>query len=191
LPAGFLPDRAESAVAAVDAQPADIIVLGKIAAPYGIHGAVRVYPFADDPAAWSRLACWWLGREGDAPDRWRQTRLIRCKLHNDVLIAELECVADRTAAEAMGGVLVGAPRAALPPTAADEYYWTDLVGLEVVNTRDQALGRILGLIDTPANTVFRVGDGQSAERLLPFVASVVLDVDLPARRVRVDWEIDW
>ena len=70
-------------------------------------------------------------------------------------------------------------------------YWTDLVGLEVVNTRDQPLGRILGLIDTPANTVFRVGDGQSAERLLPFVASVVLDVDLPARRVRVDWEIDW
>ena len=68
----------------------------------------------------------------------------------------------------------------MPPTDAGEYYWADLVGLEVINTRDQSLGRILGLIDTPANTVLRVGDGDSAERLLPFVAAVVLDVGLEA-----------
>ena len=64
-----------------------------------------------------------------------------------MLVAELECIADRTSAEGMCGVLVGAPRAALPPTAADEYYWTDLVGLEVVNTRDQALGRKMCIRD--------------------------------------------
>ena len=91
----------------------------------------------------------------------------------------------------MRGLLVGAPRAALPPTGAGEYYWADLVGLEVINTRDQSLGRILGLIDTPANTVLRVGDGDRAERLLPFVAAVVLDVGLEAGRVRVEWEMDW
>ncbi len=132
-----------------------------------------------------------LGREGDAPGRWQRTRLLRCRLHNDLLIAELACVADRTAAEAMSGTLVGVPRAFLPPTDADEYYWADLVGLEVVNVREQSMGRILGLIDTPANTVFRVGDGQASERLLPFVAAVVLEVDLQAGRVRVDWELDW
>ncbi len=91
----------------------------------------------------------------------------------------------------MRGVLVGAPRAALPPTRTDEYYWADLVGLEVINTREQSLGCILGLIETPANTVLRVADGEGAERLLPFVAAVVLDVDLVERRVRVDWEADW
>ncbi|WP_300454958.1 ribosome maturation factor RimM [Accumulibacter sp.] len=174
-----------------EAPPADIVVLGKIAAPYGLRGAVRVYPFADDPAAWSKLSHWWLGREADAPALWHRTRLLKCKQHNDLLIADLACLADRTAAEAHTGMLVGTPRAELPPTEPDEYYWADLVGLAVINSRDLSLGHILGLIETPANTVLRVGDGQSAERLLPFVAAVVLDVDLPRRRVRVDWEMDW
>jgi len=170
---------------------ADIVVLGKIVGPYGVHGAVRVHPFADDPLAWAKLPHWWLGREGEAPERWRQTRLVRCKAHNDSLIAELECVPDRNASETMHGVLVGVPRSALPPAAKNEYYWADLIGLDVVNTHDELLGRVLGLIETPANAVFRVGDGEAAERLLPFVASVVLDVDMAARRIRVDWEADW
>ena len=46
---------------------ADIVVLGKIVGPHGLQGVVRVYPFADDPLAWSRLPQWWLGREGEAP----------------------------------------------------------------------------------------------------------------------------
>ena len=62
--------------------------------------------------------------------------------------------------------------------------------LDVVNTHGQALGRILDLLETPANTVLRVGEG-GEERLLPFVAAVVLDVDLPGRVVRVEWEADW
>ena len=166
-------------------------MLGKIAGPHGLRGAVRVYPFADDPAAWSRLPCWWLGHEGDAPGLWRPTRLLNCDLRNDMLLAQLECVADRSAAEAVAGELVGVPHRALPPTASDEYYWADLLGLDVVNLHEQSLGRILGLIETPANTVLRVGDGQCAERLLPFVAAVVLDVDLGQKCVRVDWEVDW
>ncbi|WP_366143406.1 ribosome maturation factor RimM [Accumulibacter sp.] len=170
--------------------PTDIIVLGRIGAACGLLGEVRVYPYADDPRGWSRLSHWWIGRDGDAPDQWQRTKLIRCRLRNGSLIAQLACAADRNAAEAMRGALVGAPRAALPATAADEYYWADLVGLDVVNTHGQALGRILGLLETPANTVLRVGEG-GEERLLPFVAAVVLDVDLPGRVVRVEWEADW
>ena len=169
----------------------DIVVLGKIVGPYGLRGAVRVHPFADDPEAWAKLSHWWVGREGDAPALWRQTKLVRCKMHNDSLIAELDCIPDRNASETMQGVLVGVPREALPATAKNEYYWADLIGLEVVNTRDQVLGPVLGLIETPGNDVLRIGDGEGVERLLPFVAAVVLDVDLAARRIRVDWETDW
>ena len=202
MPAGSL-SAGTGAGAGLDVPPADgegceggqvsgeIVVLGKIAGPHGLQGVVRVYPFADDPLAWSRLPQWWLGREGEAPELWRPTRLIKCDLRNEMLLAQLECVADRSAAEAAAGLLVGVPHQALPPTAADEYYWADLIGLEVVNTHGQSLGRILGLIETPANAVLRVGDGQGAERLLPFVAAVVLEVELAQARVRVAWEIDW
>lgn len=171
--------------------PADIVVLGKIIGPYGLRGALRIHPFADDPQAWSGLSHWWLGRDGEAPAQWQQTRLIRCKAHNDSLIAELECVPDRDTSEAMKGVLIGVPRIALPPPAKNEFYWADLIGLEVVNTHDQSLGHVLGLIETSANDVLRIGDGARAERLLPFVAAVVLEVDVLAKRMRVDWEADW
>ena len=171
--------------------PPDMVVLGKIVAPYGLRGAVKVHPFADDPASWAKLPQWWLGKEGAGSADWQPTKLIRCKLREGVLVAELESLPDRNASEAAKGLLIGVPHDALPPTAENEYYWADLIGLEVVNTHDQSLGTILGLIETPGNDVLRVGDGETNERLLPFVAAVVLDVDLPARRVRVDWEADW
>lgn len=176
---------------AVEGAPADIVVLGKVVAPYGLRGAVKVFPFADDPQAWAKLTHWWVGKEGSDPASWQQTQVLRCKVHGDVLVAELACFPDRNASEVAKGLLVGVPHDCLPPTASNEYYWADLIGLEVVNTREQSLGRVLGLIETSANDVLRVGDGESPERLLPFVATVVLDVDVKARRVRVEWEADW
>jgi 16S rRNA processing protein RimM len=90
------------------------------------------------------------------------------------------------------GFLVGAPRAALPKTEEDEFYWVDLVGLEVVNTAGERLGKVAGLIETGANAVLRVvGDDDGAERLLPFVSAVVLAVDREAGRIRVEWGGDW
>lgn len=180
-----LPESTGSAVAS------DIVVLGKIVGPYGLHGAVRVHPFADDPKAWARLQYWWIGREGSPARFWQKTRVIKCNIQGDTLIANLECLPDRNASEAVHGVLVGVPRAELPPASHGEYYWADLIGLDVFNTRDELLGQILGLIDTPANAVLRVGDGLKPEQLLPFVAAVVVDVDLAARKVCVDWESDW
>lgn len=171
--------------------PADIVVLGKIVGPYGLRGAVKVHPFADDPLVWAKLPHWWVGQEGMAPELWRQTRLIRSKVQGDLLIAELECLPDRNASETARGVLVGVPRTALPPAGKDEYYWADLIGLDVVNIGNQSLGQVLGLIETSANDVLRVGDGEGTERLLPFVATVVLEVDVLGRRIRVDWEMDW
>ena len=174
--------------------PADIVVLGKVVGPYGLRGAVKVHPFADDPAAWAKLPIWWIGKEGLAAPLWQATRVLKCKVHGDLLIAELESLPDRNASESAHGMLVGAPRAALPAAAEGEYYWADLIGLAVVNTRDESLGQVLGLIATSANDVLRVGEegGEPAkERLLPFVATVVLDVDLTTRQMRVEWEVDW
>ena len=132
-----------------------------------------------------------MGAEGADPSSWLQTGVTRCRLQGETLIAELVCLADRDAAEAAKGLLMGVPRESLPPTGENEYYWADLIGLTVVNAREEPLGQVLGLIETPANPVLRVGMAESKERLLPFVAAVVLDVDLSAQRIRVDWEADW
>lgn len=171
--------------------PADIVVLGKVVDSYGLRGALKVHPFADDPAAWGAMSHWWLGREGDAPDTWCRLRLIRCREQSGLLIATLEGVVDRDASESIRGMLIGAPREALPAPESGEYYWDDLVGLDVVNVHGQPLGRVIGLIATAANDVLRVGSEDGKERLLPFVAAVVQEVDVAGRRILVDWEADW
>jgi 16S rRNA processing protein RimM len=169
----------------------DLVVLGKVVGAHGLRGEVKVYPFADDPTAWSALPRWWLGGEGDAPETWRCLRLAHCRERSGGLVAALEGVSDRDAAESLHGMLLGVPREELPATEAGEYYWGDLVGLDVVNARGRPLGRVAGLIETAANDVLRVASEEGGERLLPFVDAVVREVDVPGRRVLVDWEADW
>ena len=79
----------------------------------------------------------------------------------------------------------------MPKTAEDEFYWADLVGLEVINTVGERLGKVVGLIETGANAVLRVVGDEGTERLLPFVSAVVLAVEQDAGLIRVEWGSDW
>ena len=171
--------------------PDDIVVLGTIVGSHGLRGAVKVHPFADDPASWGSLPSWLMGREGEAPPTWRRVRLIHSREQSGLLIATLEGIVDRDASESLRGMLVGAPREELPATESGEYYWGELVGLDVVNAQGQPLGRVAGLIAAAGNDVLQVKDGEGRERLLPFVEAVVKEVNVSERRIRVDWEVDW
>ena len=168
-----------------------MIVLGRITAPFGIRGWVKIHPFGDDPASWMSMPSWWLGADEKAADGgWLARRLRDCAPHGKGLVAHFEGSDDRGAAEKLTGLYVGAPREALPETASDEFYWADLIGLEVVNLSDERLGHVADLLSGGAHEVLRVRDGDN-ERLLPFVAAVVKEVDLAGRRIRVDWGRDW
>jgi len=167
-----------------------MIVLGRITAPFGVKGWVNLHTFGDDPASWLRMKEWWLGGDAAASE-WQAWRIADLKPHGKGWVAHFEGCDDRSAAERLEGMYVGAPRQALPEPDADEYYWSDLVGLAVANGQGEALGRVQRLIETGANTVLVVEDGDGAERLLPFVAAVVKKVDVPAGRIEVDWGKDW
>lgn len=163
-----------------------MVVLGRISAPYGVKGWVKVQAYADDPLAWRAMPLWWVGEDG----RWKALRLAGCRAHSGTLIARFEGIEDRDAAAALAGALVAAPREALPQTGAGEYYWADLIGLRAVAIDGTALGRVESLIDSGAHAVLCVRDGER-ERLVPFVAAVVREVDVTAGEVRLDWQADW
>lgn len=168
-----------------------MVVLGRIVAPFGIQGWVKIHPFGDDPLSWRKMPQWWLSNDAEAPAQaWRPLQVQGCRMHGKGLVASFEDVADRSAAEALNGCFIGAPRDALPAPATDEYYWHDLVGLAVENEAGEALGTVSGLLSTGVHDVLQVQDGDE-ERLIPFVAAYVLDVDLATRRIRVTWERDW
>lgn len=168
-----------------------MVVLGRISAPYGVRGWVRIHPFGDDPMSWKSMPDWWLSADAEAPDeRWQAVALLGCRMQGTDLVASFDGVADRASAERLQGMYFGAPRSALPETGCDEYYWSDLTGLRVENGDGIDLGLVAELIETGANQVLVVRkDG--AERLLPFIGTVVKDVDLQARRILVDWAADW
>lgn len=122
---------------------------------------------------------------------WQEKKQLGFKAHGAGWLFALEGVDGRDAAEALKGWLIGAPREALPDTGEGEYYWADLVGMRVVNATGESLGEVQGLIETGANEVLQVLDSEGQERLLPFVKTVVLDVDVQNRQIQVDWGLDW
>ena len=171
-----------------------MIVLGRMTAPYGVSGWLHFHPFGDDPGSWRGIRHWWLGRDDSDFSAWRAYPLQAMRTQGKGWVVKLTGVDDRNAAEALTGSYAGAPREALPATEEDEFYWADLIGLQVVNERQEALGRVTEMIESGAHAVMVVteGEGEKAQqRLLPFVGQVVKQVDVPAGRMTVAWERDW
>jgi 16S rRNA processing protein RimM len=171
-----------------------MIVLGRITAPYGVRGWVRLHAFGDDPGRWQEISRWWLGADPEEFGDWRACVPQSLRPQGKDWLVKLTGVDDRSGAEALVGQYVGAPRASLPPTEENEYYWADLVGLQVVNEQQHALGQVTEMLESGAHAVMAVTQGegeQAVQRLLPFVAAVVKDVDVPGGRITVDWQPDW
>jgi 16S rRNA processing protein RimM len=160
--------------------------MGRIGAPHGVKGWVRVVPFAGSPGALAERGRWWIGRTGD----WTEVEVAETQVQGDRLTARMAGCSDREAAGRLRGREIAVPRDALPEAGPGEYYWADLIGLEVVNAQGASLGRVTSVFSTGPHDVLRVGAAER-ERLLPFVATVIRGVDLAARRIEVEWGLDW
>ena len=167
------------------------MVLGRIAAPFGIKGWLKIQPFGDDPLSWAEMPEWWIAPDADTPpEQWQATRQLACREHGPGLVVQLEASPDRNTAESLKGWFVGAPREAMPAPDEDEYFWGDLVGMKVENLAGEALGTVESLLSTGAHDVLRIIEDET-ERLIPFVANYVTEVDTVKRCIRVDWQKDW
>ena len=96
---------------------------------------------------------WWIGHE-QGP--WREVEVEQCEAHAKTLVAQLPDCPDRTAAEKLKGLLIAVPRSSLPEQDEGEYYWSDLIGLAVVNEAGERLGTVANLLETGANEVLSV-----------------------------------
>jgi 16S rRNA processing protein RimM len=181
--------------------PEDAVEVGLIVDAWGIKGALKVLPFSSDPQALFSSRRWHLrppqGRPAAAPRMPALLRVTSAREHGDVIVATVQDVMDRNAAEVLTGSRVFVSRASFPSVGKDEFYWVDLIGLEVVNRSGESLGKVADLMDSGAQTVLRAvtttdgPDQPAVERLIPFVAAYVDDVDLEQRRIVVDWGLDY
>jgi 16S rRNA processing protein RimM len=180
--------------------------MGRVVAPYGVFGWLKVVPDTEAFDGLFDYDTWWLGKGND----WREMVVETAKIHNDVLVVKLEGIDDRDAAFACKGKQIAVPRDTLPEPEENEYYWSDLIGLRVKNKQDVDFGLIVDVFETGANDVIAVrADAvkqeasadktatkeavkeKPQERLIPFIDSVVLEVDLAAKTMLVDWDADF
>lgn len=172
--------------------------MGRIVAPYGVYGWLKVIPDTESIDGLFDYDTWWLGKGDD----WREMVVETAKVHNDVIVVKLEGIDDRDAAFACKGKQIAVPRDQLPEPETNAYYWSDLIGLRVKNQQGVDFGLIEDVFETGANDVLVVKPEVTTaksehmkdklqERLLPFIATVVLDVDLKAKTMLVDWDEDF
>lgn len=164
----------------------DWVVMGRILGPFGVKGWIKIRTFTEYPDSLADYPAWSLDEAGSR----KQYTVESTQVHSGQLVAKLAGIDDRDQAFLLRGIEIAVPRDALPPTAEGEYYWADLIGLAVVNLQDEPLGTVSSLLETGANDVLVVQDG-ATERLLPYVDAVVQSVDLAARRIVVDWGLDY
>jgi len=195
-------DPDQGAAPGTESWPVDAVEVARIIDGWGVKGWIKLQPFAADPKALFSSRRWFLrapAHAATAPALPTLLHITQVKTHGDAMVAAARELIDRDAAHALRGASVFVARSSFPTAGDDEYYWVDLIGAEVVNRQGEALGRVSTLIDTGAHSVLcvrrpeagpEVPDTQ-AERLIPFVAAYVDTVDTAARRIQVDWALDF
>ncbi len=177
--------------------PADAIEVGRIADAWGIKGWFKVLPYSASPEALFSSKRWFLQPAERGARTFEGTVLLKvkeAKEHSDSVVATSVEVPDRNAAELLKGARIFVSRASFPTPDTDEYYWVDLIGLDVVNREDLALGAVRELLHTGPQTVLVLAyeeDGKTKERMIPFVSAYIDTVDLLGRRITADWQPDY
>ncbi len=163
----------------------DLVVMGRIVAPYGILGWLKVKPGTASIDGLLNYKTWLIGKGAD----WLEVKLEKAKVHNDVLHVKLSSIDDRDAAFACKGKQVAVAKSALPTLVDGEYYWSDLIGLAVKSQQGVDFGKVTDVFETGANDVIVVKG--EVERLIPFIAQTVLEVSLDNQTMLVDWDEDF
>jgi len=171
---------------AIDGNEDGLVVVGHISGVYGVKGWVKIYSDTSPRENILNYTPWLLKIRG----QWQERKLVQGRIQGKGLVAKIEGLDDRSAAELMLETSIAIRQDQLPDLAQGEYYWRDLIGLTVVNLQGLELGEVDHLLETGADDVLVLKGNK--ERLIPFVMGpIVHSVDLEQRKITVDWEADY
>ena len=156
------------------------ICVARIGAAHGVRGAVKLWPFTEDPLAvmdYGPLA---------TKDGARQFEVTHARPAKDHLVATIKGVATREDAERLNGIELYVAREKLPATDEDEYYHADLIGLAAVNAANEPIGRVLAIHNFGAGDIIEIAPPDGSTLMLPFTDAVVPIVDIAGGRVVIE-----
>lgn len=164
-------------------QTDEYVIVGKIASTYGVQGWLKVISYTEWTSGIAEYKPWFLGEHG----HWQSIEVTECREYGKGLIVKLVGYDSPEKARLLTGKKIAVLRSVLPALGKDEYYWSDLEGLTVINQDGVNLGKIVYLIETGSNDVLVV-KGET-EHAIPYLPNVIKSIDLANKIMRVDWEL--
>lgn len=161
-----------------------IIVLGRIGAPFGVKGSVHIHSYTEPSDNLLNYSEWLLKRK----NIWESYQVLDIRKHGKGFVANLKGCGSREEAALLTNADIGIYREHLPLLPQNEFYWTDLIGLEVYTGAGEKLGVVDSLFETGSNDVLVV-QGETKEYLIPYIPDeYVLKVDLIEKKIEVNWD---
>jgi len=161
--------------------PGDLVVVGQIARPHGVHGEIRVRPFTGSTDSWARFKKIYLRRPEGEDSLFK---VVSARPHKDFVLLKLNGLNTREQVRGLVGAEAAVLKEWLPEPEEGEYYWTDLIGLSVVEENGLTLGRVENVLSTPGDDLLAV-NCNGRELLVPFREEMIRDIDLEGRRILV------
>ncbi len=166
------------------------VVLGKVGAPYGIKGWLKLTPYTDNPEGIFDYETLLIQMNG----QWQEQKVAQWRRHNNGLVFKLDNVDDRDQAQVYTNAEIAIAEDDLPELDEGEFYWRDLIGLEVHSESGYHMGQVTDLLETGSNDVLVVRAKPNdafgkTERLIPFLADqVIKEVNQSTKTIVVDWD---
>lgn len=161
----------------------DLITVGKITGHFGVKGWLKVYSYTQPMENISNYSQWYVGGE--------LKKGIKSKKHGKTMVAYFKGCDSRELSQKYIGSEVQICADELGELPDDEYYWMQLIGLQVADLAGEKLGVISSMFETGANDVMVVVDAKGNEHLIPYIlGGTVTKVDVVAQEITVDWEIE-
>ncbi len=160
----------------------DLIAYGKVIKPHGLSGEVKVLPFSGEFSSFKNFSKLYISLENNNPPKFTISRSRNQKNHIIVKLKDIDSIDE---AEKLKGLMVFIDKEELPEKEEDEYYWFELIGMDVFNTEDELIGKVKDLMDNSAQPILVIKNN-SDEILVPMVDKFVKDIDTKNSKIVIN-----
>lgn len=172
----------------------DPIIIGQISGVFGVHGWVKVFSHTEPRNNILEYTPWLIKRK----EGWQSVSFLKGRKQGKTIVAQLKGIDDPDKAHALIGCDIAIDERQLKKLAEDDFYWRDLQGLKVIDLNGISLGKVASMMATGANDVIVVKPETNSEKtkkvneiLIPYIDSVVKNIDLEQGLIKVDWDEDF
>lgn len=167
-------------------ESADWVVVGRFGRPHGIKGLITIHSFTEPHDNILRYTDW----HAFIANQWKPLKILHIEVTNKSILAQIEGYSEREQVAFLTNVEIAISRSQLPSLVEGEYYWHELVGMQVINQQGQSFGKVTEIMPTGANDVLVV-DGEK-RHLIPYLpGQFVIEVDKSQNLIRVDWDLEF